>query len=116
MSSAPKRSGPAIRSPWERFWGRVVVRENGCWEWTGGQGRRRNGGRDGRFRTGGRKAPVISPHRQVTVWAYGPPPDVAMQACHTCPEGENDLCVNPAHLRWGSKVQNEMDKERYVSA
>lgn len=63
----------------------------------------------------GRKVPMISPHRQVLIWAKGPPTDPLHQACHCCPEGENDLCCNPAHLYWGTKGQNEADKERYVA-
>lgn len=99
----------ARRSLWERFWSKVTVDPvTGCWLWKGGIGRRRHSGVDGRLRGDGTTLAFVSPHRQVTVWAHGAPPSRAHHAAHSC---DTDLCCNPAHLRWKSPSENELEKQ-----
>lgn len=77
--------------PWpERFWRKVAILENGCWEWTAGK----NGSGYGAF------YPLNGNRKQVTshVWAYvqyvGPVPS-GLELDHKC---RNRACVNPMHL------------------
>lgn len=76
-------------SEWERFWRRVKVLENGCWQWIGGSHSRGYGG----FTLAGGKKRVRA-HR----WAYekciGPIPE-GLGLDHLC---RNHACVNPLHL------------------
>lgn len=51
----------------------------------------------------------IRVHRLVCERAYGPPPE-AQDAAHSCGV---KLCVNPRHLRWATRSENEADKERH---
>jgi hypothetical protein len=105
---------PGVRAPlWVRFWMKVQRQPNGCWLWIGGAGRRRNKGFNGRLRQGGRKEPFVSPTRLVLTWSAGPPPTPDHEAAHSCPDGENSLCVNPTHLYWATREENEQDKRLY---
>lgn len=107
---------PGKRAPlWVRFWTKVERRTNGCWIWVGAYGKRRSGARTGRLRTAGRNSAFVSPHRQVLTWAVGPPPTPDHEAAHRCPDGENSLCVNPAHLYWATRIENEHDKRLWRS-
>lgn len=100
-------------SLWQRFWSKVSPDPvTGCWLWVGATGKRRRGGIDGRLRRGGASEGFVSPHRQALIFAAGPPPWENAEACHTCGES---LCCNPVHLYWGSRSQNERDKQ-YVDA
>ena len=46
-------------------------------------------------------------HRASLAIHVGPPPSDSMEAAHSC---GNRGCVNPRHLRWASKRDNEADK------
>lgn len=60
----------------------------------------------------GRGSPVLIATRQSLTWAKGPPPSLfGYEAGHTCPAGENSLCVNPAHLAWQTREENEQWKQ-----
>ena len=48
-------------------------------------------------------------YRLVCEIAHGAPPDQALQAAHSCGNGAQG-CVNPKHLRWATRVENEADK------
>ena len=47
--------------------------------------------------------------RLVCIYAHGEPEQDSMQAAHSCGNGHLG-CVNPRHLRWASRVDNEADK------
>lgn len=88
----------------ERFWEKVaVVGATECWNWTGTKNDKSRGrfwaGRDSK----GWKA--CSPSRLSWVLANGPIPD-GVFVLHTC---DNGLCVNPAHLYLGNRLDNARD-------
>lgn len=51
--------------------------------------------------------------RDVHLWAcedrHGPKPSPRHNVAHACGRGRGG-CVNPAHLRWATRVENEADK------
>lgn len=52
--------------------------------------------------------PCHAVHRLVCWWAKGPPPSAEQDdACHFC--CDNKQCLNPRHLRWGTKSQNRFE-------
>ncbi len=77
-----------------RFWRRVKILENGCWQWTGLKDRSGYGRFSLARRQAKKNAQVAAAHR----WAYsqyvGPIAGNA-QVHHKC---ENPSCVNPIHL------------------
>lgn len=56
---------------------------------------------------------VVRVARLVLEWKSGPPPSELHEAGHTCPKGENELCVNPEHLEWMTREENEAHKRTY---
>lgn len=77
-----------------RFW-RYVVRGEGCWLWRGAVGS------NGYGYLGRRGA-----HRVSYELNHGPIPR-GLQVRHDC---DTPLCVNPAHLRLGTVLDNARDK------
>lgn len=49
-------------------------------------------------------------HRVLCEAAHGKPPKPKMDAAHRC---GNRLCVNPIHIRWASRGENETDKRMH---
>lgn len=86
----------------QRFDEKYQVLPNGCWEWTGYkyQGYGRIGIWNGR-RTKSAKA-----YRVAFELFNGPIPQDS-QVLHSC---DNPSCVNPAHLRLGTHLDNMRDK------
>jgi hypothetical protein len=86
-------------SPEARFW-RFVRKDESCWIWTGAlhtQGY-------GRFKYLGA---LWFAHRFSYLLANGPIPESAL-VLHSC---DVPACVNPAHLRIGTDLDNAMDRE-----
>jgi hypothetical protein len=87
----------------QRWWEKVHLRDDGCWEWTAS--RDKNG--YGRFQV---PTPTGQKHIRAHRWGYGHfighvPDD--LQVCHTC---DRPWCVNPVHLWLGTNADNDTDK------
>lgn len=70
----------------QRFWAKIVVAENGCWNWTGSKARG--------YATIKMSGKMKYAHRVSYEMLIGPVPD-GMVMDHLC---RNPPCVNPAHL------------------
>lgn len=84
----------------------------GCLNWIGAFSAKRRGRRPV-IQLGGRRSRVVQVARLVLEWKDGPPPSPLHEAGHTCPHGENAACVNPSHLEWQTREQNEHQKRVY---
>lgn len=87
----------------ERFWAKTQVAESGCIEWTGAINR----GGYGTVSIRGHAAfpcRVQRAHRVALYLATGEPPEG--HVLHSC---DNRRCVNPEHLRSGTRLDNMRD-------
>lgn len=101
---------PSLRA---RVAAKIRVDEaTGCHCWTGACAATRRGCRPV-IQLARRKSRVVRVARLVLEWAAGPPPTDLHEAGHTCPKGENEICVNPEHLRWMTRDENEAHKRTY---
>jgi hypothetical protein len=80
---------------------RVFVAASGCWLWEGAKNR------DG-YGVVGRRGQMQRVHRVVYALCVAPIP-LRLNVCHDCPEGDNPLCCNPAHLFVGTQKENVHD-------
>ena len=81
-----------------RFWAKIQVLENGCWEWTA----YRFWHGYAAFRWGGKKGTVVYGHRFAYQMLVGPIP-VGLECDHLC---RNKGCVNPAHIEPVTRSEN----------
>jgi HNH endonuclease len=97
------RVTPARRTdPIARFWSHVNKTET-CWLWTAGT----RGHGYGLFRAVPGETMKMA-HRFSWELANGPIPE-GVGVLHNCPDGDNPLCVNPAHLFLGTQIDNMRD-------
>lgn len=90
-----------------RFWVKVEVgSEDECWPWLGVALKEQSGTRRGTFWAAGkmRVAPAVA-----LVLSGSVRPSPRHFACHSC---DNPICVNPAHLWWGTARDNAIDASR----
>lgn len=84
----------------------VIDVRTGCHIWKGAYSSKRRGLRPV-IRV---KTRVVQVARLVLEWKAGPPPSPLHEAGHTCPHGEDSRCVNPDHLAWQTRTENEQHK------
>lgn len=96
------KHGPASKSPSERFWDKVKVKQ-GCWPWRGAKDSNGYGLICiGTSRDRGKKTKA---HRVSYQMHFGKIPE-GMCVCHTC---DNPECTNPGHLFLASHSENMAD-------
>lgn len=52
----------------------------------------------------------MTAHRRMSIAVYGPPPPDMNYSLHSCGNGRLG-CVNPRHLRWGTNLDNTIDRQ-----
>lgn len=92
------------------------MRAHGCWGWVGAKSLKRNGKR-GVIRVGGRQGRIVSAARVGLMLRlklrFADPVWWTLEVCHRCGNGGGKVdCVNPKHLRFGTRVENEHDKRK----
>lgn len=97
-----KVTGATLR---ERFMQFVYEAPNGCWIWMGGHGKKGYP----HFNHGNK---THYAHRVSLELHLGRPLRQGMDVLHSCPDGDNPLCVNPTHLREGTHEENMRDMAR----
>jgi len=63
----------------------------------------------GRIRFGNRR---MTAHRAMCILAHGEPPTSKYESAHSCGHGHLG-CVNPNHLSWKTRKENDMDKDMH---
>lgn len=91
------------KSVCDRFWKFVIIRDNGCWGWSGSKSRGY-----GQISTRRGRSPAKA-HRVSWFIHNGEPIPNGMSICHTC---DNPECTNPEHLFLGTHRDNMMDAHK----
>jgi hypothetical protein len=86
-----------------RFFSKIRFTKS-CWLWTSPKA---NTGY-GQIGSGKRKSKLLSAHVASWILHFGKKP-AGLFVCHDCPDGDQKLCVNPAHLWLGTTDQNMKD-------
>lgn len=107
----PRRITPLF----DRICAKILFPEDleACFGWSGAKSTKRRGQRRPIIREAGTGSRVLSVARWICEMYQGPPPSRAHEAGHTCPGSEREDCVNPRHLRWMTRVENEQWKHSY---
>lgn len=63
----------------------------------------------------GTKARIEYAHRVMCFLAHGPAPTEAHEVAHSCGNGRGG-CVNPNHLSWKTRSENQLDRRRHGTA
>lgn len=84
-----------------RFWSKISVEPDGCWQWLGV----RSGNGYGQLYSGDRGIGMIPAHRASWEIHFGRIPG-GLVVCHRC---DDPMCVNPAHLFLGTVSDNAFD-------
>lgn len=84
----------------QRFWSKISVKSNGCWEYDGGYVW------ESGYPCFWFEGKSWRANRFILSVFLGKPSGLKNKACHHC---DNKACVNPAHLYWGSDRDNRKD-------
>jgi hypothetical protein len=95
---------------WDRIWFKVqqTADRGECWLWSGAHSKKRRGQMRPVVKVA--RGEVVPVARIMCEWRNGPPPTPLHEAGHVCPRGENHRCVNPFHLVWMTRIENEQYK------
>jgi hypothetical protein len=88
-----------------RFWPKVKIDANGCWNWTASTNLVY-----GKFWLGDR---LEGAHVFSCTLAHGPRPGPEYDCAHAC---HNPLCVRPDHLSWQTRRENLLDSTSPIMA
>lgn len=102
---------PLTNKELERFWAKVDQSggPDACWPWTASTQGTSNYGAVMIRREG--INPKYFAHRIALSIALGRAIEPEEEACHNCPDGDNVLCCNPAHLWVGTHQENIADRD-----